>query len=396
MDHRGVEIGKAIGFKNNREGYESIVAKIEEVCKEKGKKREAVMVGMEPTGHYWKGLANYMKEAGLRVVCVNPYHTKKAKELDDNSPTKNDKKDAVTIARLVKDGRYYEPYLPKDRYGELRSLSNARGSILKRQSAIKNTTTALLDEYFPELRRVFKKPLEGKASRQILKSCPLPEDILAKGEGGVQEEVRKAVKRTVGQKKVRELIEVAKGSIGVRNGARATRIRIRGLMEELELLEKQLGEIEGAMKEELEESGYGEQLLGIKGIGVVSAATFLGEVGDPLRFENARQIMRYAGYNLVEKSSGKSKSGTSISKRGRKQLRRIQFLMAVTMVGQNEEMKKLYQYMRNRTTNPLARKAALIVISKKIITVIYSLIKKNERYDPKLVLGRVRSEMMAA
>lgn len=195
---------------------------------------------------------------------------------------------------------------------------------------------------------------------------------------------------------MRELIEVAKGSIGVRNGARATRIRIRGLMEELELLEKQLGEIEGAMKEELEESGYGEQLLGIKGIGVVSAATFLGEVGDPLRFENARQIMRYAGYNLVEKSSGKSKSGTSISKRGRKQLRRIQFLMAVTMVGQNEEMKKLYQYMRNRTTNPLARKAALIVISKKIITVIYSLIKKNERYDPKLVLGRVRSEMMAA
>ena len=56
----------------------------------------------------------------------NPYHTKKSKELDDNSPTKCDKKDAITIARLVKDGRFFDPYLPQDVYAELRVLSNAR------------------------------------------------------------------------------------------------------------------------------------------------------------------------------------------------------------------------------------------------------------------------------
>lgn len=130
------------------------------------------------------------------------------------------------------------------------------------------------------------------------------------------------------------------------------------------------------METELLKTGYAGQILGIKGIGVVTAASFLGEVGDPLRFQNARQITRYAGYNLVEDSSGKSKSGTVISKRGRKQLRSVLYQMAFTMVGKNAEMKMLYQYLTARKDNPLKKKQALVVVSKKIITVIYSLLKK--------------------
>ena len=48
---------------------------------------------MEPTGHYWKAFANWLeKEDGITVVFVHPYATKQAKELDDNSQTKSDKK----------------------------------------------------------------------------------------------------------------------------------------------------------------------------------------------------------------------------------------------------------------------------------------------------------------
>ena len=136
--------------------------------------------------------------------------------------------------------------------------------------------------------------------------------------------------------------------------------------------------------------------LALKGIGIVTAASFLGEVGDPLRFQNARQIANYAGCNLTEDSSGKSKSGTIISKRGRKQLRNILYQMAFTMVGKNAEMKALYQHLTKRETNPLKKKQALVVVSKKIITVIYSLIKKQETYKPELVLGTARRELMMA
>jgi transposase len=351
---------------------------------------------MEPTGHYWKALANYLIKGGFKVVGVNPYHTKKAKELDDNSPTKCDKKDAITIARLVKDGRYFNPYMPQNVYAELRVLSNTRVSILKRNSAVKNTITALLDEYFPEMVQVFKNPIKGKASRQILKSCPFPALILTLGEDGVLAEVKKAVKKTVGMKKVRQLIETAKESIGVDYGMASAKLKLNCLIAELEMIENNLGEVEAAMEKMLIATGYAEEIISIKGVGVVSAASFLGEVGDPLRFDSDRQISKYAGYNLTEDSSGKNKSGTSISKRGRKQLRSILYKMAFTMVGSNAEMKTLYRYLTTRKENPLKKKQALVVIAKKIITVIYSLLKKRETYNPELVLGTVRREMLAA
>jgi len=298
VDYRGVEQGKALSFPNNRKGFESIVAKIWEIRNMKILRYpiETVMIGMEPTGHYWKPLANYLMNLGYRVVGINPYHTKKAKELDDNSPTKSDKKDAITIARLVKDGRFFNPYLPQEEYGELRGLTNARVSVMKRSSAVKNTITAILDEYFPEIRTVFKYPLKGKASRQILRSCPFPALILAMGEAGILFQIKKAVKKTVGMKKVRDLMDAAKDSIGVQNGLNAAKMRLGWLLDELELMEKQLAEVEQAMETALRNTGYAEQMLGIKGVGVVTAASFLGEVGDPLRFQNARQIARYAGY----------------------------------------------------------------------------------------------------
>jgi transposase len=144
----------------------------------------------------------------------------------------------------------------------------------------------------------------------------------------------------------------------------------------------------------LAKTGIGEIILGIPGIGVVTAASFLGEIGDPLRFDNPRQISKMAGYNLIEDSSGKSKSGTVISKRGRKNLRNVLYRMAMVMVAVNNEMKELYQYLKTRENNPLKKKQALVVISKKIITVIYNLAKKQTEYKAELVLGKYRKNQI--
>ena len=172
VDCRGIEHNKALKFENNRNGFNAILTRIYEICKNEDFNK--VIVGMEPTGHYWKAFANFMlKQAKITVVLVNPYHTKKAKELDDNSQTKSDKKDALTIARLVKDGRYFETYLPHDVYAELRGLTTTRHSMNKRKKAIVNTITAVLDEYFPEFVSVFKHPFKGKASMHLLKVCPI-------------------------------------------------------------------------------------------------------------------------------------------------------------------------------------------------------------------------------
>ena len=392
VDYRGIPIGKAMRFENNRAGFEHIVSEAQRISKSRD--MDDVIMGMEPTGPYWKALAWRLKGLGLHVVTVNSHNTKQAKSLDDNSPTKNDPKDALIIARLVKDGRYFEPYLPEDVFGELRVISNTRIALVKRMNSIKNRVICILDEYFPEFASVFKCPLKGKASVQILKSCPFPQHLLELGMDGVLAEVKKAVKKTVGKKKVETLLKTAQDSVGVGYGVESARLQMQMLIEELEFQAKQLSQVEQRMEELLEATGYAELMLGINGIGVVSAASFLGEVGDPLRFDNPRQISRLAGYNLVENSSGQSKSGTSISRRGRKQLRALLFRMAMVMVSKNAELKQLYQHLKTRRENPLKGKQALIVISKKVITIIYQILKNRKAYQPALVLGEVRRQQL--
>lgn len=395
VDCRGIEHGKALKFENNKNGFHLILTRIYEICKTEGFNN--VIVGMEPTGHYWKAFANFLlKQAKITVVLVNPYHTKKAKELDDNSQTKSDKKDALVIARLVKDGRYFETYLPHDVYAELRGLTTTRTSMNKRKKAIKNTITAVLDEYFPEFIKVFKCPFSGKASMQILRTCPIPKRILELGEEGVLREIKKAVLKTVGRKKANQLVETAKESIGVDYGEKAAVFKIRQLMEELDLLDKQLAELEKEMESSLKETGLLEYLLSIPGAGVVSMASCLGELGNPLRFEDARQMSRMAGYNLIEDSSGTNKSGTCISKRGRKNLRCVLYQMSLTMVATNREMKELYSYLKTRKDNPLKKVQALVVIGKKILTLIFTLSTKKEYYNPEKVFGEVRKSQLEA
>lgn len=274
VDFRGIEHSCALKFKNSRSGFETILARLRQICKDENFLQ--IVVGMEPTGHYWKAFANWLdKQEGIKVVLVNPYATKQAKELDDNSQTKSDKKDALTIAKLVKDGRYFELYLPHDIYAELRGLSTTRTGLNKRKSALKNTITAVLDEFFPEYTEVFKCPLSGKASRHILKTCPFPKFIMKLGEDGVTEEIKKAVKKTVGRKKAVQLVEVAKESIGVDYGEEAARLKLQLMLEELELLEKQTEELEEQMESELRKTDYAELLLSIKGIGIVTLAACL-------------------------------------------------------------------------------------------------------------------------
>jgi transposase len=65
-----------------------------------------IIFGIEPTGHYWFPLAAFLQDQGIQVVIVNPHHVNKTKELEDNSPTKSDYKDAKVIANLIRNGKY--------------------------------------------------------------------------------------------------------------------------------------------------------------------------------------------------------------------------------------------------------------------------------------------------
>ena len=68
--------------------------------------------------------------------------------------------------------------------------------------------------------------------------------------------------------------------------------------------------------------------------------------------------------------------------------------MALAMTASNPEMKELYKYLKTRKNNPLKKMQALVVISKKILVLVHTLVKKEEYYDASKVLGAVRKEQM--
>lgn len=82
---------KPFEFSNNKEGFQAFESWMEELSAKHGK--TAVIPGMEPTGHYWFALGKFLQDNGMRPVHVNPHYVKKSKELDDNNPNKNDRKD---------------------------------------------------------------------------------------------------------------------------------------------------------------------------------------------------------------------------------------------------------------------------------------------------------------
>lgn len=111
FDWRNYEYSKKpLEFSNTESGFATFKAWMEDIAEKYGK--DVVIPGMEPTSHYWFNLGAYLQDNGMKPVHVNPHHVKKSKELDDNNPNKNDRKDPKTIAALVNEGRFSYPYIP--------------------------------------------------------------------------------------------------------------------------------------------------------------------------------------------------------------------------------------------------------------------------------------------
>ena len=392
-DCRGIDLIKPFKINNNINGFECLIKNVVK-CKEENH-LEKVIVGMEPSGHYWKALGWFLKlnENINELVGVNPYHVKQSKELDDNSPTKSDKKDALTIARLIRDGRFFYMYLPEDIYAELRVLTNTRSQYVKKEKSAKCALIAVLDEYFPEYEKVFKNLL-GKTSVYLLRHYPLPKDIVNLGVEKLAKKIYTASNGKEGVKRAKTLYKAALSSVGVCEGSESAKFKIECLLDEIEFMQKKLKKIEKILEQRMAETELNDYFQSMKGIGPIISAVFIGEIGDISRFKNWKQVRKLAGLNLAEQSSGQYKSKTKITKRGRPMLRSILYLAAVTTVNHNPEMRQLYRYLLKRPENQLTKNQALIAVGLKVMRIMFHMAKNKEYYDPKKALGEVRMKQI--
>ena len=394
-DHRGIELTKPFKVHNSIDGFENLLLKIEKIrikhlC-------DQVIVGMEPSGHYWRAMGWYLKlhESKPILVGVNPYHTKQAKELGDNSQTKSDPKDALVIAHLICNGSYFDTYLPEAEYAELRILNTERQRLMKQISRANNTLIAMVDEFFPEYSTIWNN-VTCKTSLELLKTYAFPSDILIAPRDKLLEDIKKASRGTEGLNLMEQMIKYAKVSVGVTEGQKSARIRILSLIDEIAYHEKKKDVIEKELESVMNTLELGEVLQSMTGVATIISAAFLGEVGDISRFTNWKQVRSLAGLNLVENSSGKHKGKTKVSKRGRPYLRHMLYMAGEAGLMHNPEMHSFYRYLRDRKHNPLSSNQAKVATGLKILRILFHLAKSGEKYDSIKALGDVRLQQIAS
>jgi len=125
-------------------------------------------------------------------------------------------------------------------------------------------------------------------------------------------------------------------------------------------------------------------LMSIPGIGPLSAAVFLGELGDPAHFHNARQIVKYAGYDPQESDSGSRIGRRFISKKGRWLLRKYLFFMSMRVVVLSKYFQEYYHRKletKNRVGQQPRRKEMLCAVAIKLIKVIFALLRDKRVFE---------------
>ncbi|REJ06347.1 IS110 family transposase [Halobacillus trueperi] len=377
VDDRGRELTrKAIPFNQSRDGFESFQRQVEEWLDRYDKKH--VLIGFEPTGHYWMNLGFFLLEVDLPFVQVHPMHVKKSQEFDDNLQTKNDSKDARLIAKLMVTGSFFYPRIPEGFQAELRNGFAMRWRLKKDIARLKNQMIQWLDQYFPEFKSVFKD--FHKLACVTLKFTPLPEDLLRhdveelariyKEEGGLLR---------VAKKTIHEAQDVARQSIGLTEGLEIARLDMKSLVTQFLLGERQLEEVNQHMEELAKQFDEFEYLVSIPGISAHTVLDLLAETGSLTQYKNPRQLIKLAGLTLREHSSGQYKGQKTISKRGRKRLRSLLFKAILPLLRNNEAFHELYQYYITRPVNPLKKKEAMVVLCGKLLKILHGL-SKHENY----------------
>ena len=365
---------KVFEFFNTGKGFQEFYDRIHAM-----KRRhhlEEIVVGFESTGPYGVPLMQFLNKKSEKLVQVNPMHTKRLKELQGNSPSKTDQKDPKVIADIIALGHALQVVIPEGAVAELRRLTQARERAQKRRTALLNQLQDLVFEVFPEFLTVMKT-VQTHSAQALLRQQSTPERIKDYGLSQLTTLLRKVSRGKLGADRAKALYEVAGESVGLQEGKTSLVMEIQYLLQDLQSLESFLSQLEQQMKRHLQQIPYAHCLLSVKGIGEITAAGLIGEVGDFGKFHTLSELMKLAGLDLFEISSGKHKGQRHISKRGRPLLRKLLFFAAINVVRTGGILHQQYQ---NYLQRGMIKMKALIAIARKLLGILFALVRDHREY----------------
>ena len=338
-----------------------------------------MLVGIEFAGHHGFTFAHDLSRRGYRIVNVLPSVTKKLKELEDNSPRKDDAKDAAQICKLLSAGLFVSfPFLD-DVGAELRTLTTERHRLTVEETRLKNRLQAALDLAWPEFMSQFCR-IDKPTPLALLTEWPLPGDMANASPRTVRAMAKRVSRNHFSREQVEALITSARETIAVQIGAESRRAEIQRLLDRWALVRAHMEEIDVRLGELIEAYPGAKALTTVPGVGVVCAATIVAELGSPDSYIAPRQVLKLAGMNLAGRESGTSVRGRiKATKRGRPLLRRQLFLLAARWCSKRGLYREPYLAMCKR--NGGRKISAMCSIARKLVPMLLHVVQTGETFD---------------
>ena len=391
--HQRFEHCPALAFDNSREGFRSLVERIQTYVP-----LTQVQALLEVTGHYHRALLQYLQELDIPVYII---HVQKRQE----GLLKTDKRDALGLANLLynqleKGIQVGDPLQavrklapPTQAAAQLHGMVRHHYELVVENTQRKNKLTSICDDLFPEFTRLLRNP-NLPTALALRSRFPTPAQLALAS----FEELREARGRTcsVSDAKLVELQRLAAQSIGTKEPTRVRGLVFeqKQLMAELKLLGEHLEQLESEIVQVVENSREGTILTSIPGIGPQAAATLIATIGTIANFERPAQLKSYFGWVPKVAQSGSGLDWTRLSPRGVRQMKHTMYLIVWRAIQWDSDWKDIYDRLiarkcrsDERTRRLVGREKVIGRLAGQMTEVIYALLKKDQELLSHLAPG---------
>lgn len=375
MDSDGIIITDSLRIQNSKEGFDTLCHTI--ISALGSQDISNVKIGLESTGHYSTNITNFLYSMGFNIVVLNPLVTNDFRKAGTLRKTKTDKCDAKVIATMLfsDESKSYSP--SSYQIQELKSLTRHRYRMIGYRSKLKLSVARLIDILFPELPDSVWS-IHQNSCYQLLLEFPSPEAVKKCHLTHLTNVISKASRGKYGREKAVQLRELARNSIGSSN--RSLTFELQQTIRLIQAVQSEIDELDKQIKIVVDE--LHTPLITIPGISYTIASIILAEIGDIHNFSSPAKLLAFAGMEPATYQSGNyTASNTPMVKRGSAYLRWA-VMQAARLVPMRDPT--FAAYMNKKRSEGKHFNVARSHVGKKLIRVIYYLLKHNTAFVPQM------------
>ena len=348
-------------FTNDNDGFLLLLSKLSSFDK------SSLIIGLESTAHYGNNLLAFLVPKGFQVCLINPIQTSTMRK-NNIRKTKTDKVDTFIICKTL----MMQPLRFVTLYDigllQLKNLGRFRQKTVKQRTRLKIHLTSYVDQVFPELQYFFKSGIHHKGCYALLKEAPSPEAIASMHLTHLTHLLKSSSHGHFKRETAVELRVLAQKSVG--NSDKSLSIQVTHSIEQIELLDRQLEQIESEMTDIVR--SLDSVIMTIPGIGYINGGMILGEIGDISRFTSPSKLLAFAGLDPSVYQSGNFEAKhTRMSKRGSRALRYALINAAHNVVKNN---KTFQDYYNQKMSEGRSHYNALGHCAGKLVRIIYKML----------------------